>query len=124
MEDKLATQLTETLLKYDPEKPKITADELRNLWLQYDPKSIEVIKAALRDQQETIGTPVPILKITGKEISKVARNQVDDYLPLIQLLWEEYGREGRAVATIPMGAMELTYPEKLFLFSEKCAAHA
>jgi len=116
MEDKLATQLTETLLKYDPEKPKITADELRNLWLQYDPKSIEVIKAALRDQQETIGTPVPILKITGKEISKVARNQVDDYLPLIQLLWEEYGREGRVVATIPMGAMELTYPEKVVPF--------
>ena len=87
MKDKLAEQLAATLLKYDPEKPKITADELRNLWLQYDPKSIEVINVALREQQETIGISVPILKTIGKEISKVARNQVDDYLPLIQLLW-------------------------------------
>ena len=62
MEDKLAAQLTEILLKYDPEKPKVAADELRNLWLQYEPKSIEVIKAVLREQQETVGIPVPILK--------------------------------------------------------------
>jgi hypothetical protein len=54
---------------YAPGKPKNTADELRNLLLQYEPKSIEVIKAALREQQETIGIPVPILKTIGKEIS-------------------------------------------------------
>jgi 3-methyladenine DNA glycosylase AlkD len=121
MKDKQAEQLAEILMKYDPEKPKIAADELRNLWLQYDPKSIEVIKAALREQQETIGIPVPILKSIGKEISKVAYQQVDDFLPLIQLLWDKYGREGRVVATIPMGAMELTYPEKVVpLLKEMC----
>ena len=121
MEEKLAKQLTEILKKYDPEKPKVAADKLRNLWLQYDPKSIEVIKPSLREQQETIGIPVPILKSIGKEISKIARNQVDDYLPLIQLLWDEYGREGRVVATIPMGAMELTCPEKIVpLLREMC----
>jgi hypothetical protein len=69
MKDKLAEQLATTLLMYAPEKPKNTADELRNLLLQYEPKSIEVIKAALREQQETIGIPVPILKTIGKEIS-------------------------------------------------------
>jgi 3-methyladenine DNA glycosylase AlkD len=121
MEDKLAKQLAIILLKYDPEKPKVAADELRNLWLQYEPKSIEVIKAALREQQETIGIPVPILKSIAEEISRVARNQVDDYLPLIQLLWNEYGREGRVVALIPMGAMELTCPEKVVpLLREMC----
>ena len=113
MNDEHVEQLKETLLNYDPQKPGIAADELRNLWLQYDPKSIEVIKASLREQQETIGIPVPILKSIGKEISKKARNQVDDYLPLTQLLWDGYGREGRVVATIPMGAMELTSPEKV-----------
>jgi hypothetical protein len=49
MKEKPAEQLTEILSKYDPEKPKFTADELRNLWLQYEPKSIEVIKAELRE---------------------------------------------------------------------------
>ena len=121
MKVKLEEQLTKTLLKYDPEKPKVVADELRNLWLQYDPKSIEVIKAELREQQETIGIPVPILKSIGKEISKVARNHLDDYLPLIQLLWDEYGREGRVIATIPMGAIELTDPEIVIpLLREMC----
>ena len=121
MKDKLATQLTEILSKYDPDKPKVAADELRNLWLQYEPKSIEVIKAALREQQETIGIPVPILKSIAEEISKVARNQVDDYLPLMQLLWNEYGREGRVVALVPMGAMELTCPEIIVpLLKEMC----
>jgi len=121
MKDQLAKQLTEILSKYDPEMPKVTADKLRSLWLQYEPKSIEVIKATLREQQETIGIPVPILKSIAEEISKAARNQVDAYLPLIQILWNEYGREGRVVATIPLGAMELTYPEKIVpLLRELC----
>jgi 3-methyladenine DNA glycosylase AlkD len=121
MKDKLAKQLAEILLKYDPEKPKFAADELRNLWLQYEPKRIEVIKTALREQQETIGISVSILKSIAEEISKAACNHVDDYLPLIQLLWDEYGREGRVVALIPMGAMELTCPEIVVpLLREMC----
>lgn len=121
MEDNLGTQLTEIIMMYDPEKPKTAADELRNLWLQYEPNSTEVIKASLREHQETIGLPVPILKSIGEEISKVARNQVDDYLLLMQLLWNEYGREGRVIALVPMGAMELTCPEKIVpLLKEMC----
>jgi len=113
MENVQTGQVAEILSKYDPKKPSAAADELRSLWLQVDPKSIEVIKASLREQQETIGIPVPVLKSIGKEISKAAKGQVDDYLPLVQLLWDEYGREGRVVATIPMGAMELANPEKM-----------
>lgn len=114
-------QTAKILTAYKPEKPKDTADELRNLWLQYDPKSIEVIKASLREQQETLGIPVPILKSIGNEISKVAKNRVDAYLPLSQMLWNEYGREGRVIATIPLGAMELSAPEKVVpILKELC----
>jgi 3-methyladenine DNA glycosylase AlkD len=61
------------------------------------------------------------LKSIAEEISRVARNQVDDYLPLIELLWNEYGREGRVIAVIPLGAMELTCPEKVIpLLKELC----
>ncbi len=119
--DKQAKLFTEVLLKYDPKEPQDVADELRSLWLRYTPKSIEVIKAALREQQETIGIPVPILKSIGEEISRKAHNHVDDYLLLVQLLWHEYGREGRVVATIPMGAMELANPGKVVpLLREMC----
>lgn len=119
--DKLTQQLADILQKYDPQKPKVAADEFRNLWLQFEPKSIEVIKASLREQQETIGIPVPVLKSIAKEISRVARDHVDDYLPLTQLLWNEYGREGRVIAVIPMGAMELTSPEAVVpLLREMC----
>lgn len=121
MNEQLAKQTTDILGSYDPEMPEIAADKLRNLWLQYEPKSIEVIKASLREQQETIGIPVPILKSIAEEISRVARNQVDEYLPLILLLWNEYGREGRVIAVIPLGAMELTCPEKVVpLLKELC----
>jgi 3-methyladenine DNA glycosylase AlkD len=111
----------EILSKYDPKKPKVVADKLQNLWLQFEPSSIEVIKATLREQQETIGIPIPILKSIGEEISRKVHNHVDDYLPLVHLLWYEYGREGRVVATILMGAMELANPEKIVpLLREMC----
>ena len=113
MKEKLTEQLDAILLNYDSKMPGATADNLRSLWLQFDPKSIEVIKAELREQQETVGIPVPVLKSIGEGIGKVARRRVDDFLPLAQLLWNEYGREGRVVAVIPLGAMELANPEKV-----------
>lgn len=113
MKEKLTEQVEEILLHYDSNVPRVTADSLRDLWLQFDPKSIEVIKAELRDQQETIGIPVPVLKSIGKGIGKAARKGSDDFLPLAELLWNEYGREGRVVAVIPLGAMELANPERI-----------
>ncbi|NIS81027.1 MAG: hypothetical protein GTO14_12650 [Anaerolineales bacterium] len=113
MKEKLTKQVEEILLTYDSAVPGVTADNLRDLWLQFEPKSIEVIKVELRDQQETLGIPVPVLKSIGKGIGKAARKRVDDFLPLAQLLWNEYGREGRVVAVIPLGAMELANPERI-----------
>ena len=109
----LTGQLEAILLNYDVTVPEATADNLRDLWLQFEPKSMAGIKAELRKQQETVGIPVPVLKSIGKGIGKNARRRVDDFLPLVQLLWNEYGREGRVVAVIPLGAMELVDPERI-----------
>ena len=79
------------------------------------------IKAEQRARQETVGIPVAVLKAIGKEVGKVARRQVDEYIPLARILWDEYGREGRVVAVVPLGAMELAAPEKMLpLLMELC----
>lgn len=111
--DELAQRVDEILRAHNPSTPVATAEKLRCLWLQYEPRSIEVIKADLRDKQETVGIPVPVLKDIGQGIGKVAGKRVDDFLPLAQLLWDEYGREGRVVAVMPLGAMELADPARL-----------
>jgi 3-methyladenine DNA glycosylase AlkD len=111
MRDEIASQIGALVATYDLQNPGATADGLRDLWLRFEPKSIAGIKAELREQQETVGIPVPVLKAIGKELSKVARKQVEDFVPLTRLLWDEYGREGRVVALIPLGAMELVAPD-------------
>ncbi len=121
MKEKFTGQLGPILEAYDPSEPRVTADNLRTLWLQFEPKSIEGIKAELRERQETVGIPVPVLKSIGKEISKVARKRVNDFIPLVRVLWEEYGREGRVVGVIPLGAMELIDAEQIIpLLKELC----
>jgi 3-methyladenine DNA glycosylase AlkD len=120
---KVATtdQVVPTLAAYDPAVPLATADALRDLWLQFEPKSIAGIKAEQREQQETVGVPVPVLRSIGKEIGKVARKRVGDFVPLARLLWDEYGREGRVVAVVFLGAMELADPETIVpLLMELC----
>jgi 3-methyladenine DNA glycosylase AlkD len=113
MNGSISEQLDPILVDYDPCAPRVTANGLRDLWLQFEPKSIEGIRAELRDKQETVGIPVPVLKTIGKGISKVARRRVEDFVPLVKLLWDEYGREGRVVGLIPLGAMELVDPERV-----------
>ena len=120
---KVATtdQVAPILAAYDPTVPLATADALRDLWLQFEPKSIAGIKAEQREQQETVGVPVPVLRSIGKEIGRVARKRVDDFVPLARLLWDEYGREGRVVAVVFLGAMELADPEIIVpLLMELC----
>ncbi|MDM8532120.1 DNA alkylation repair protein [Anaerolineales bacterium HSG25] len=113
MKKEFANQLKPILVAYDPAEPHQTADSLRDFWLQFKPKSIEVIKAEQRSQQETVGIPIPVLKAIGKEISKAARKREDEFIPLARLLWDKYGREGRSVAVIPLGTMELANPEEI-----------
>ncbi len=116
MKVQVADEVGWILTTYDPVAPRATADALRDLWLQYEPKSMAGIKAEQRAQQETVGIPVAVLKAIGKEAGKAARREVDGYVPLVRLLWDEYGREGRVVAVVPLGAMELTDPEKMLPF--------
>ena len=113
MDIDIAKHVGELLANYDPKSPTSTSDGLRDLWLQFEPKSIEVIKTEQRQQQETIGIPVPVLKEIGKGMAKVARKRVADFIPLTQLLWDHFGREGRVVALPILGAMELTDPEAI-----------
>jgi 3-methyladenine DNA glycosylase AlkD len=116
-----AEEVSQILASYDPQAPRPTADRLRDLWLQFEPKSIDVIRASQRMQQETVGIAVPVLRTIGQEISKPARNEVQVYLPLACLLWEEYGREGRVIAVHPLGAMELAEPDIVLpLLQELC----
>jgi 3-methyladenine DNA glycosylase AlkD len=113
MKTEIVKQVNQIIEVYDPTTPEATAVALRNLWLQYEPKSIAGIKAEQRAQQETVGIPVPVLKTIGRELAKAARKRVDDFIPLTRLLWDEYGREGRVVTLIPLGKMELVAPETI-----------
>jgi len=109
----ISKHVSELLADYDPKSPDQTAGHLRDLWLKFEPKSIQGIKAEQRQKQETIGIPIPVLKEISKNIAKVARKRVADFIPLTRLLWERYGREGRVVALPVLGAMELTAPETI-----------
>lgn len=121
MKDQIKRDVDAILADYDPGKPEGTAVRLRKLWLSFDPKNIDGIKAELREKQETIGIPVPVLKQIGKEIAKPAAKNVEAYLPLTQLLWDAYGREGRVVTLIPLGKMELKEPETIVpILKEMC----
>ena len=113
MDKDIKLDISKILESYDSQVPGETAEALRNYWLDFEPKSIGGIKAEERARQETVGIPVPVLKGIGKEIAKAAKKDVGGYLPLGKMLWEEYGREGRVVAVIPLGAMELVEPELL-----------
>jgi 3-methyladenine DNA glycosylase AlkD len=121
MTAEVANQVNSILAAYDPAGPRATADALRSLWLQFEPKSTGGIKAEQREQQETVGIPVPVLKSIGKEIGKAARKRVSDFIPLARLLWDSYGREGRVVAVTFLGPMELADPETIIpLLMELC----
>ena len=113
MKAEIAIQVEQIITAYDPSAPQVTADRLRAFWLQFEPKSVAGIKAEQREQQETVGTPVAVLKSIGQEWAKVARKRVADFIPFARLLWQDYGREGRVVAAIILGAMELADPETI-----------
>jgi hypothetical protein len=106
-------QVASILAGYDPAAPRVTADALRELWLRFEPKSVGGIKAELREEQVTVGTPVQVLDDIGKEIGEVARKRVGDFVPLMRLLWEKYGREGKGLIVRPLGMMELADPQTI-----------
>lgn len=106
---------------YDPGSPEVCADGLREQWLLFDPSSIAVIAVEQRERQETVGIPVSVLRALGKEIGKTARKRVSDFIPLVRLLWDSYGREGRVVALVALGGMELAAPDAIVpMLKEMC----
>jgi 3-methyladenine DNA glycosylase AlkD len=111
MKDIIKNIVDEVLCDYDPTAPEASANSVRDLWLQFEPKSMASIKAELREKQETVGIPVAVLKQIGNELGKTARKQVSEYIPLAQILWDQYGREGRVTAAVLLGAIQPADPD-------------
>jgi 3-methyladenine DNA glycosylase AlkD len=108
---------------YNPRAANDTASALERLWSKVPATEggARLVKAEIRAKFEVIGVPVPALSEIGKEIGKVARKRVDDFLPLARLLWDDYGREGRLVACTFLGPMELAAPERVMPAIEEMA---
>lgn len=96
---------------YSPADLDSTAAALRDVWLQATPQGIDLVKAEQFLGLKTAGTPVPVLKAMGKEIGKEAKKRISAFIPLARHLWDNYGREGRIVASTFLGPMELAAPE-------------
>lgn len=110
----VAEKVAAIVRNYASVQPDATAQALQAVWLEFEPnKGIILIKAEQRARIEAIGIPVPILKAIGTELVKAARKDVNSFLPLAQCLWDSYGREGRIIALILFGAMELAEPQRL-----------
>jgi 3-methyladenine DNA glycosylase AlkD len=119
MKEEIKGWVASILAEYDPEAPDGIAARLRELWLQFEPKSVAGIKAEQRAQQETAGTPVPVLKAIGQQVAHGARKREAAYLSLARLLWDGYGREGRVIAAIVLGRIELVDPETVVPLLQK-----
>jgi 3-methyladenine DNA glycosylase AlkD len=109
--------------EYEPHTVHDTAEALEALWSEVSTTGggAALIKAEIREELKALGVPVPALGEIGKEIGKVAGKRVDDFLPLARLLWDEYGREGRLVASTFLGPMELAAPDRVIPAIEEMA---
>lgn len=100
---------------FDPGDPSATARSLRAIWLQAVRPSAPGMDRnwGITDPNFAVGAPVPVLVAIGREVGRLARRRVGDFLSLAQLLWDEYGREGRIVAAVALGPMELADPQRV-----------
>ncbi|MGA9347677.1 MAG: DNA alkylation repair protein [Anaerolineae bacterium] len=127
MDPKEAACATHQIIgNYSPADPDSMALALREVWLQATPKGIDLAKAEQVLGLKTAGTPVPVLKAMGDEIGKVAKKRVADFIPLARHLWDNYGREGRILASTFLGPMELAAPEAvmpvIYQLAQTCIA--
>jgi hypothetical protein len=52
--------------------------------------------------------------VGSEQAAQIAADRdVAGHLPLVRLLWADYGREGRVVAAVALGPMELAAPEQI-----------
>ncbi len=119
----LREEMQRTLKTYDPQRVDETALALEALWskVPITEGGAALVKAEIRDEVQALGVPVPALGEIGQEIGKVARKRVHDFLPLARLLWDQYGREGRLVASTFLGPMQLAAPERVVPVIEELA---
>lgn len=90
------------------------AEVLKSLWFKSESrKTTALVKKEERDKLGYIGVGLDVLKPMGKEIGKAAKDNVDGFLPLAEILWNEYGREGRIVSVMILGQMIISDPEKI-----------
>lgn len=108
---------------YDPQRADETAKAMEELWSEVPIKEggAALVKAEIRAEMKALGVPVPALGEIGQEMGKAARKRVDDFLPLARLLWDDYGREGRLVASTLLGPMELAAPDRVMPAIEELA---
>ena len=96
-----------------------TADALEALWLTGDTtKSYQLVKKEQREKLDFKGIKLDVLKLIGREAGKNAEN-ADDFIPLAELLWNEYGREGRIVSVMILGQIVVLSPEKVVQLCRK-----
>lgn len=113
-----AAAARELVAEYDRIEPSVVANALREVWLRSAPTADSGQKS-MRDwgidapDYEAVGAPVPVLTAMGKEVGKAASKRLDAFMPLARLLWDGYGREGRIVAVVALGPMELADPERM-----------
>jgi 3-methyladenine DNA glycosylase AlkD len=108
---------------YDPQRIDETARKLEALWSRVPIKEggATLVKAEIRKEYRALGVPVPALGEIGQGMGKVARKRVEDFLPLARLLWDQYGREGRLVASTLLAPMELAAPDTVMPLIEELA---
>lgn len=111
-----ASRETLHTVPFDPGEPSAIAQSLRAIWLQAVRPSAPAMDRnwGINDPDfEAVGAPVPVLVAIGQEVGRLARRRVQEFLPLARLLWDKYGREGRIVAAVALGPMELADPQRV-----------
>jgi len=113
VKEKIRTHVEQLFMKLPPQEIQSIAEGFRAIWLDFEPKSIGGIKAEDRQKQENVGAPVEVLRSIGAAAGKYTSQDVGGFLPLTELLWNEFGREGRIVASAALGKMELKNPRRV-----------
>lgn len=114
MENRINEIVIDIIEGYDTNSPGDTARSLEDFWSLFNPVDMHSISKIQQEEQKTLGTPVPVLKEIGKQLIKTAKQNPPQYLPLADLLWGEFGREGRVVAAMLFGSIMLDNPEGVF----------
>ena len=119
--ESLEARVAEIAAGYSPAAPDAAARALREVWMSFTPYGgVPLVKAAQLEQYEAAGIPIPVLKVLGTRLAREAGRDVAGYIPLTRLLWDAYGREGRVVALLALGAMELADPETVVPMLRDC----